>query len=178
MRLLYFLYHKQPLDLTSLTFKFQSQRRCMWGLFSVCVRAPASYPFFKKKTPSSGRTAHLQYEANEEKRQGWSPCLIPPWISKGGREITAEAKRKRVRLLGVISRAQGDRGGPGARGSDMAENSAGSAHGSAAAKAQLRSSPRLKKLEKLAVYSSCKVRFCKPLPLSTEINGIKDVLFF
>ncbi|KAK3525282.1 hypothetical protein QTP86_024911 [Hemibagrus guttatus] len=38
----------------------------------------------------------------------------------------------------------------------MAENSAGSAHGSAAAKAQLRSSPRLKKLEKLAVYSSCK----------------------
>ncbi|MCJ8749789.1 hypothetical protein PDJAM_G00180390 [Pangasius djambal] len=38
----------------------------------------------------------------------------------------------------------------------MAENSAGSAHGSTAAKAQLRSSPRLKKLEKLAVYSSCK----------------------
>lgn len=43
------------------------------------------------------------------------------------------------------------------RSSVMAENSAGSAHGSAAAKAQLRSSPRLKKLEKLAVYSSCKV---------------------
>ncbi|XP_027013214.1 histone acetyltransferase KAT2B isoform X1 [Tachysurus fulvidraco] len=38
----------------------------------------------------------------------------------------------------------------------MAENTAGSAHGSSAAKAQLRSSPRLKKLEKLAVYSSCK----------------------
>ncbi|KAF5893175.1 histone acetyltransferase KAT2B-like, partial [Clarias magur] len=39
----------------------------------------------------------------------------------------------------------------------MAESAAaGSARGSAAAKAQLRCSPRIKKLEKLAVYSSCK----------------------
>lgn len=60
---------------------------------------------------------------------------------------------------------------PGVGGTECSGAAVGSAR-IAVKKAQLRSSPRLKKLEKLGVYSSCKVHYrCKKIVYVYSANG-------
>lgn len=134
-------------------------------------------------SPSGGKWACSEIE-NKDKRHVWSSAC---GIERTAKRIYPGPGSRLGGSVGVMADGAGiQQGSPaiGAAGSVPAGPGAGGTEGSGTAgrsariavkKAQLRSSPRPKKLEKLAVYSSCKVhRVCRQMIYETR--QFKDLL--
>lgn len=145
-------------------------------LFFWCILRPLPCEFWINLSllplsPSGGKRACSQIE-NKDKRHVWSSAcgiertakrIYPGTGSRLGGSVAVMADGAGIQQGSPAIGAAGSvPAGPGAGGTEGSGTAGGSAR-IAVKKAQLRSSPRPKKLEKLAVYSSCKVYcVCRP----------------